>query len=113
MTGERLFTYTSLMKTNHVGFAAPVEEELADTVTIGEFLIRHKESTYLLEVESDSMKEEGIRQGDMILFERRMDAKPGDIVVALTADGYTLKYLKKNKEEHIIGVVTATFRTYI
>ena len=100
------------MKTNHVGFAAPAEEELADTISIGEFLIRHKESTYLLEVESDSMRDASIKKGDMVLFERRMDAKPGDIVVALTEDGYVLKYLKKNKEEHIIGVVTATFRTY-
>ncbi len=112
------------------GFAAPAEEELADTITVGEYLIRHKESSYLLQVEGDSMMDAGIHNGDMVIFERGKDAKPGDIVVALTEDGYTLKYLRKKygkvfleaanseypdihpKEGQIIGVVTSTFRTY-
>lgn len=112
------------------GFASAAEEELADTITVGDHLIRHKESSYLLKVEGDSMQDAGILEGDMVIFERRGDAKPGDIVVALTEDGYTLKYLRKkgNKvyleaantiypkfypaEGQIIGVVVSTFRTY-
>lgn len=119
-----------ILGTVRAGFAAPAEEELADTITVSEFLIRHKESTYLLRVEGESMTDAGIIPGDMVLFERRHDAKPGDIVVALTEDGYTLKYLRKKggrlfleaanssypsftpKEGEIIGVVTASFRTY-
>lgn len=101
------------MPTNHVGFAAPAEEELADTITIGELLIGHKESTYLLRAEGGSMEAFGILAGDMVLFERRGDARPGDIVVALTPDGYALRRLRKGKEEHVIGVVTASFRTYV
>lgn len=112
------------------GFAAPAEEELADTITIGEYLVRHKESSYLLQVEGDSMIDAGIHDKDMVIFERGGDVKPGDIVVALTEEGYTLKYLRKKsgkvfleaansnypnihpKEGQVIGVVTATFRTY-
>jgi repressor LexA len=112
------------------GFAAPAEEELADTISIGEYLINHKESSYLLQVEGDSMIDAGIHDGDMVIFERRLDAKVGDIVVALTEDGYTLKYLRKKngkiyleaansaypdihpREGQIIGVVRSTFRTY-
>lgn len=119
-----------LLGSIQAGFASLAEEELADTITIGEYLIRHKESSYLLKVEGDSMEDAGIREGDMIIFERRNDAKPGDIVVALTEDGYTLKYLRKKgsiiflepanskypkfhpAEGQIIGVVTASFRTY-
>jgi len=113
------------------GFAAPAEEELADTVSIGEYLIRRPEASYLLEVEGDSMEGAGIHEGDMVVFERTHDHKPGQIVVALTEDGYTLKYLRKKgntyyleaanekypdlypKEGQIIGVVTATFRKYV
>ncbi len=119
-----------LLGTIRAGFAAPAEEELADTITLGEYLIRHKESSYLLKVAGDSMEEAGIMEGDMVVFERRHDAKPGDIVIALTEDGYTIKYLRKKvsklfleaanpkypkiypREGEIIGVVTATFRTY-
>ncbi|HWH07478.1 MAG TPA: LexA family transcriptional regulator [Candidatus Paceibacterota bacterium] len=113
------------------GFAAPAEEELADTITIGEYLIRRPEASYLLEVEGDSMKDAGIQEGDMVVFERTHSYKPGDIVVALTEDGYTLKYLRKKgntyyleaaneaypniypREGEIIGVVTSTFRKYV
>jgi DNA polymerase V len=123
-------TLIPLLGTIRAGFAAPAEEELADTISVGDYLIRHKESTYLLRVEGDSMVDVGILSGDMVLFERRIDAQPGDIVVALTEDGYTLKFLKKKngrayleaanaaypdihpREGQIIGIVTASFRTY-
>lgn len=98
---------------SHTGFAAPAEEELADTITIGQYLIHHKESTYLLRVESDAMEDAGIFSGDMILFERRTDAKKNDIVVVLTEDGYVLKYVRNVREGNVIGVVTASFRTYV
>jgi SOS-response transcriptional repressor LexA len=112
------------------GFASPAEEELADTITIGEYLVRDKDASFLLEVEGDSMQDAGIREGDMVVFERSSDYKPGDIVIALTEDGYTIKYLRKKGERYyleaanpaypdiypargeIIGVVTATFRKY-
>jgi SOS-response transcriptional repressor LexA len=112
------------------GFAAPAEEEIADTISIGEYLLRRPEASYLLTVEGDSMQDAGIHHGDMVVFERTQDYKVGDIVVALTPDGYTLKYLRKKKgrycleaanenypdlypaEGEIIGVVTSTFRKY-
>jgi SOS-response transcriptional repressor LexA len=113
------------------GFAAPAEEELADTISIGEYLLRRPEASYLLTVEGDSMRDAGIHHGDMVVFERTQDQKLGDIVVALTPDGYTLKYLRKKRgrfcleaanedypdlypdDGQIIGVVTATFRKYV
>ena len=112
------------------GFAAPAEEELADTITIGEYLLPKPDASYLLTVEGDSMQDAGIQSGDMIVFERTKDVKVGDIVVALTEDGYTLKYLRRKsgrlcleaandaypdiypREGEIIGKVVSTFRTY-
>lgn len=112
------------------GFAAPAEEEIADTISIGEYLLDNPSASYLLTVEGDSMEGAGIRDGDMVIFERTHNTNVGDIVVALTEDGYTLKYLRRKgtrfyleaandaypdiypKEGQIIGKVTATFRKY-
>jgi SOS regulatory protein LexA len=112
------------------GFASPSEEELADTITIGDYLIRDKDASYLLEVVGDSMIDAGIQEGDMVIFERTHNYRPGDIVIALTEDGYTIKYLRNKgaryyleaanaaylpiypREGEIIGVVTGTFRRY-
>lgn len=123
---------TALPLVGHIraGFASPSEEELADTITIGDYLIRDKDASYLLEVVGDSMIDAGIQEGDMVIFERTHDYRPGDIVIALTEDGYTIKYLRNKgakyfleaansayapiypREGEIIGVVTGTFRRY-
>lgn len=112
------------------GFAAPAEEELADTVTVGEYLLPHPDTSYLLTVEGDSMIDAGIQSGDTVIFERTKNVNVNDIVVALTEDGYTLKYLRRKagrlcleaaneaytdiypREGEIVGRVVSTFRTY-
>lgn len=127
--GSELFALPLL---GHIraGFAAPAEEELADTIKIGDYLVRNLNASYLLQVEGDSMKDAGIQSGDMVVFERTSNFKPGQIVVALTEDGYTLKYLRKKadrfyleaandsypdiypKNGQIIGKITSSFRVY-
>jgi repressor LexA len=115
----------------HAGFASPAEEDMADTISVGDYLIRDKDASYLLEVMGDSMKDAGILEGDMVIFERTGSYRPGDIVIALTEDGYTLKFLRRKgnsyfleaanehyppiypKDGQIIGVVTGSFRKYL
>jgi repressor LexA len=41
------------------------------------------------------MIEEGIKEGDLVVVERRNDAKDGDIVIAEIDGGFTMKYFKK------------------
>ncbi|USN87603.1 MAG: repressor LexA [Candidatus Nomurabacteria bacterium] len=77
------------------GFPSPAEEEVQDTISFDEYLLPNKESTYILKVKGDSMIEAGIRDGDMVVVERRGGYKPGQIVVASVDGEYTLKYLRK------------------
>lgn len=77
------------------GFPSATEEELTDTISIDDYLIDHKESTYLLEVKGDSMIEAGIQEKDLVVVERRGDVKPGDIVIAEVDGGWTMKYYRK------------------
>lgn len=85
------------------GFASPVDEQLTDSLSLSDFLIRNKEASYILQVTGDSMKDAGIHNGDMVIFERTTNVKDGDIVVALTEDGYTLKYLRRVGHAHSAG----------
>ena len=103
---------------------------MADTISVGEYLIRDKDASWRLEVAGDSVEGAGSLAGDVVIFERTGSYKPGDIVIALTEDGYTLKFLRKKgakyfleaanenyppiypKEGEIIGVVTGSFRKY-
>jgi SOS-response transcriptional repressor LexA len=49
----------------------------------------------MLKVTGDSMIEAGLLPGDLVLVERRVDAKDGDIVIAQIDQGWTMKYLRR------------------
>jgi repressor LexA len=61
------------------------EIDLSDLVGKG----NRTDSTFALKVEGDSMKDEGILDGDYVLVERSEVARNGDKVVALLPDGQT------------------------
>lgn len=53
---------------------------------------------YLLKVKGDSMRDEGIFDGDLIGVHRTRDARTGQIVVARIDDAITVKLLKIGKD---------------
>ncbi|MEM1184801.1 MAG: transcriptional repressor LexA [Planctomycetota bacterium] len=59
------------------------------------------ESTFALRVEGESMRDEGILDGDFILLERAQVARNGDRVVALLEDGSTTLKTFFKEEDHI------------
>jgi SOS-response transcriptional repressor LexA len=77
------------------GFPSPAEEELADSMTLDEFLIPNHERTILLTMSGDSMIDAGIRDGDLLLVERTTNPKPGHIVVVELEGETTLRHLRK------------------
>ncbi|OGI61125.1 repressor LexA [Candidatus Nomurabacteria bacterium RIFCSPHIGHO2_01_FULL_38_19] len=77
------------------GLPATVEEELADTVSLDDLLVKNKSLTYMLEVNGDSMIDAHIEKGDMVLVERASQAKDGDIVIAEVDGEFTMKYFRK------------------
>ena len=79
------------------GFPSPAEEELLDVMSFDEYLTPNKESSYILRVKGDSMIDAGIREGDMVIVERRQSYKVGQIVVAMVDGDYTMKYLRQTK----------------
>lgn len=85
------------------GIPTLAEEQDLDTISLDEYFIRDAGKTFMLEVKGDSMIEEGIKEGDMVIAERTDNPKDGDIVVAQVDGGWTLKYLrmKNGKPSHL------------
>lgn len=124
-------TSVRVLGTIEAGFPSPAEEELADTLSLDDFLIDNRQATFMLKVSGDSMRDAGILPGDMILVDKSQTAKSGDIVIAEVDGEWTMKFLKKRgesvtlvpanpdyrpirpkKELKIAGVVTAVIRKY-
>ena len=92
---NNLFQEVKLLGLVEAGIPSVASEEALDTMNLDNYLINNRESTYLLEVKGDSMIEEGIKEGDLVIVERKSDPKDGDIVIAEVDGGWTMKYFRK------------------
>lgn len=95
------------------GFPTPAEEDLAETMSLDNFLIQNKEATFMLRVSGESMIEAGIQPGDMVIVERRVDAEDGNIVVAFIDGGYTVKFLRKRNGKVWLEPANRAFRPIV
>lgn len=96
---NRLFGEVPLLGSVTAGLPAYVDNEWHDTINLEEFLIHKKETTYMLEVDGDSMIDAHIEDGDMVVVERTNKAKDGDIVIAEVDGEWTMKYLRQRGEK--------------
>jgi SOS regulatory protein LexA len=92
------------------GFPSPAEEELVDTMSLDDYLIEKKESTYILKVKGDSMIDAGICEGDMVIVERTNSPRVGDIVIAEIDGEWTMKYLKRRGREHYLEPANKAYK---
>lgn len=100
------------------------------TLDVNEFCTAHSASTYFVRAQDDSMIEAGIYFGDVLLVDKSLIARHGDIVIAWILGEMTVKILElkpdvllrpKNKaypaiaasegaELEIFGVVTSVIK---
>ncbi len=99
--GPRFFDRV-LADSVRAGFPQPADDSAKDTLTLDEFLIDHPSRTVLVRVKGDSMIDAGIHPGDIAVVERTHEARPGDLVVAIVDDEFTLKYLAKDKDGYVL-----------
>lgn len=83
------------------GFPSAGEAYKAESIDLNQVLIKHPESTFLGVVEGDSMEDERLFDGDVVIIDRSLKVKE-DYKILCCIDGqYTIKFIerdKKNKE---------------
>ena len=92
------------------GWPSPAEEELADTMSLDEFLITNKEATYILKVNGESLIEAGILPGDMLLVERGAEPRDGDIVIAQVDREWTMKFFRRRGRRVFLEAANQDFK---
>jgi repressor LexA len=70
--------------------------------SIDAWLVRQPSRTVLIPVTGDSMMEAGIHPGDRVVVERDAPARPGDVVVALIDNEFTLKILAVENNQAVL-----------
>ena len=79
------------------GFPSPADDHLEDTLDLNTHLIHHKEATFFVKAQGESMIGAGIHQGDILIVDKPLSPKSGKIVIAVVDGEFTVKRLHKYK----------------
>ena len=85
-----------------IAAGAPIlaTENVEGWVTVPEFLVKGAGDTFLLKVRGDSMKDDHILDGDLILTRQQTDAENGEIVAAVIDGDATVKRFYR-EQDHV------------
>lgn len=75
------------------GFPSPAQDYIEKGLDLNELCIRHPAATYFVMATGMSMVDAGIYEGSLLVVDRSLQAKHGDIIIAALAGEYTVKRL--------------------
>ncbi|HOX38469.1 MAG TPA: translesion error-prone DNA polymerase V autoproteolytic subunit [Candidatus Brocadiia bacterium] len=76
------------------GFPSPARDYVEAKLDLNEHLVRHPAATFFVKVAGDSMLDAGINSGDILIVDRALEARPGDVVIAVIDGEPVVKRLR-------------------
>jgi len=84
------------------GFPSPADDHTEESIDLNEHLISNPFSTFFLRVKGESKINAGIKDKDLIIVDKSLTAKPGNIIIAMIDGEFTIKRLSiKNNELYL------------
>lgn len=83
------------------GFPSPAQDYVGETIDLNKDLIQHPASTFYGRVVGDSMCEEGITEGDILVIDKSIEPEDGDLAVCCLDGDFTLKRIKLTRENKL------------
>ena len=75
------------------GFPSPADDYIESSLDLNEYLIRHPSSTYFARATGDSMVERGIMDKALLIVDRAVEPRQGQVVIAAINGELTCKIL--------------------
>lgn len=118
------------------GFPSPADDYVEKRLDVSEFLIDHRDATFFVTIQGESMIDVGLVPGDKVVVDRSRTAAIGDIVLAVVDREFTIKildygankmprlmpanstgayrpiYIRPDTQFEIFGVVIGSFRRF-
>ncbi len=73
------------------GFPSPAADYCESRLDLNDLCVKHPAATFFVRAQGDSMIDAGIFPGDVIVVDRSLTAKHGDIVIATFNGEHTIK----------------------
>lgn len=80
----------------HAGFPCPVDDAyMSQPIDLNKELIKHPASSYLVKVIGDSMIDEGVEEGDMLVVDRSLLPTERNLTVIMYEGEFALKRIEQ------------------
>ena len=76
------------------GFPSPAQDHLEQAIDLNKELIRHPTSTFYGRVVGDSMRDEGIEEGDILVIDKSLELLDNDLAVCFVDGEFTVKRVR-------------------
>ncbi|MEI6695636.1 MAG: translesion error-prone DNA polymerase V autoproteolytic subunit [Bacteroidota bacterium] len=80
------------------GFPSPADDFIDKNIDLNKELIRNPSSTFFGRVKGDSMKDEGINDGDLLIIDKSIKPQNGKIAVCFIDGEFTVKKIRLEKD---------------
>ena len=91
------------------GFPSPADDYTEENIDLNEHLISNPFSTFFLRVKGESMINSGIKDKDLVIVDKSLTAKPGNIVIAMIDGEFTIKRLSIKNNELYLKAETVSY----
>lgn len=89
------------------GFPSPAQDYVERALDLNELLVKRPAATYFVRAQGDSMIETGIYPGDILIVDRSLEARHGDIVIAALNGELTVKRLETQPQARLVPMNSA------
>lgn len=86
------------------GFPSPATDYCESRLDLNEFCVQHPAATFFVRAAGDSMIEAGIFPGDVVIVDRALEAKHGDIIVVAINGDLTIKRLETRPSLRLVAM---------
>lgn len=80
------------------GFPSPADDYVEGSLDLNALLIERPASSFFVRITGDSMTGAGIFPGDIVLVDRSLEPRNGQIVIAVLNGEMTIKRLRRTRE---------------
>lgn len=76
------------------GFPSPAQDFINEYIDLNREIVRHPAATFYGKVVGESMIDEGIEPGDILVIDRSLEPEDGDLAVCCIDGDFTLKRIR-------------------
>ena len=84
------------------GFPSPADDHLEGRLDLTRLVVTHPDATFYARVEGDSMKDECVEDGDLLVVDKSLDPQDGNLVVSYIDGEFTLKRIRLTDDKILL-----------